>query len=292
MLEINLDLTGFPEPTAEEHIAETGNPHGAKLSDLENDCGFINEETDPTVPSWAKAPQKPSYTAAEVRALPLTGGTMAGNIALEKVGTNPQETYKLIFRRTEGNEYETRMDVRNDVLRVYTYDKNNNLSFPFQVDLKSKSVVPTESGTIVTGAYMAADDAAKITDSTQSAYCYPLGNRTWFVRLHGKFTTSSDSYYGYGIDISKIAAALGKANSAFAVSGNYANTYRLWDYETGTEKTNLYGLWSLLDCINGSYLRPARCYTVASGSSLQGAWGLSSLPAKAYIMAEFYMKAW
>lgn len=30
------------------------------------------EETDPTVPPWAKAPQKPSYTAAEVGALPIT----------------------------------------------------------------------------------------------------------------------------------------------------------------------------------------------------------------------------
>jgi hypothetical protein len=32
--------------------------------------GRIQEETDPTVPDWAKAPQKPSYTAQEVGALP------------------------------------------------------------------------------------------------------------------------------------------------------------------------------------------------------------------------------
>lgn len=32
--------------------------------------GGIQEETDPTVPSWAKEPQKPSYTAQEVGALP------------------------------------------------------------------------------------------------------------------------------------------------------------------------------------------------------------------------------
>ena len=34
--------------------------------------GGIVTETDPTVPSWAKQPQKPTYTAAEVGALPNT----------------------------------------------------------------------------------------------------------------------------------------------------------------------------------------------------------------------------
>jgi hypothetical protein len=42
-------------------------------SDLTNDSGFISSETDPTVPSWAKASTKPSYTASEVGALPNTG---------------------------------------------------------------------------------------------------------------------------------------------------------------------------------------------------------------------------
>lgn len=41
-----------------------------KVSDLENDSGFITgyTETDPTVPAWAKAESKPTYTAAEVGA--------------------------------------------------------------------------------------------------------------------------------------------------------------------------------------------------------------------------------
>ena len=43
-----------------------------RTSDLINDSGFLTSytETDPTVPSWAKAPNKPSYTASEVGALP------------------------------------------------------------------------------------------------------------------------------------------------------------------------------------------------------------------------------
>lgn len=43
-----------------------------KTSDLTNDSGFITgyTETDPTVPAWAKASTKPTYTASEVGALP------------------------------------------------------------------------------------------------------------------------------------------------------------------------------------------------------------------------------
>ena len=37
-----------------------------------SDVGAISTEVDPTVPSWAKQPNKPSYTASEVGALPST----------------------------------------------------------------------------------------------------------------------------------------------------------------------------------------------------------------------------
>lgn len=42
-----------------------------KVSDLSNDIGYISSytETDPTVPEWAKASSKPTYTASEVGAL-------------------------------------------------------------------------------------------------------------------------------------------------------------------------------------------------------------------------------
>ena len=40
------------------------------VSAFANDAGYLSSETDPTVPSWAKQPSKPSYTASEVGALP------------------------------------------------------------------------------------------------------------------------------------------------------------------------------------------------------------------------------
>lgn len=41
-----------------------------ELSQKQPAGDYLTEETDPTVPTWAKQPQKPTYTAAEVGALP------------------------------------------------------------------------------------------------------------------------------------------------------------------------------------------------------------------------------
>lgn len=60
----NAELTALIEPLIPDVPTKT--------SDLTNDSGFITEytETDPTVPNWAKQPNKPTYTANEVGALP------------------------------------------------------------------------------------------------------------------------------------------------------------------------------------------------------------------------------
>lgn len=41
-----------------------------RVAELEKNAGGIAEETDPTVPDWAKQPEKPTYTAQEVGAMP------------------------------------------------------------------------------------------------------------------------------------------------------------------------------------------------------------------------------
>ena len=53
-----------------------------KTSELTNDSGFITgyNEVDPTVPAWAKAALKPSYTAAEVGARPDTWMPTASDV--------------------------------------------------------------------------------------------------------------------------------------------------------------------------------------------------------------------
>lgn len=53
-----------------------------KVSELENDSGYLTgyTETDPTVPAWAKAETKPTYTANEVGARPNTWTPSASDV--------------------------------------------------------------------------------------------------------------------------------------------------------------------------------------------------------------------
>lgn len=53
----------------------------SKISDLTNDAGYLTSytETDPTVPSWAKASNKPTYTASEVGAIPTPVSASSGD---------------------------------------------------------------------------------------------------------------------------------------------------------------------------------------------------------------------
>ena len=54
--------------TESEFTAKLAEEYPTKVSQLQNDCGYITgyTETDPTVPAWAKKSTKPSYTASEV----------------------------------------------------------------------------------------------------------------------------------------------------------------------------------------------------------------------------------
>lgn len=56
--------------TLEDKADKTAIP--TNVSELTNDSGYITDytETDPTVPAWAKASKKPTYTASEVGASP------------------------------------------------------------------------------------------------------------------------------------------------------------------------------------------------------------------------------
>lgn len=68
----SVDLTGKSD-TGHKHTVSDINDFPdipEKVSDLQNDAGYLTAETDPTVPQWAKAQNKPTYTAQEVGALP------------------------------------------------------------------------------------------------------------------------------------------------------------------------------------------------------------------------------
>ena len=67
----------------------------SKVSDLTNDSGFISSytETDPTVPSWAKASTKPSYTASEVGAVATSTVGAANGVVPLNASSKIDSTY-------------------------------------------------------------------------------------------------------------------------------------------------------------------------------------------------------
>lgn len=62
------DLTG--KPTIPSKTSELQNDSSFVDATTLNGKGYLTKESDPTVPAWAKASSKPTYTAAEVGALP------------------------------------------------------------------------------------------------------------------------------------------------------------------------------------------------------------------------------
>lgn len=57
---------------------------------------YLTQETDPTVPAWAKAAEKPVYTASEVGADP--SGTAAAQVAAHNTGTDTHSDIRLLIQ--------------------------------------------------------------------------------------------------------------------------------------------------------------------------------------------------
>ena len=71
--------------TALDGKADTGHTH--TVSDITDMPAYLTQETDPTVPAWAKSKNKPTYTASEVGAATAADITAAVN-AVEIGGRN------------------------------------------------------------------------------------------------------------------------------------------------------------------------------------------------------------
>lgn len=102
---ISLDYTALTNKPQISGIELTGNK---TLDDLgiQKKGAYVTKETDPTVPAWAKAETKPTYTAAEVGALPDTINVMR----------NPK---KVIFTGAVVGEYDGSVE-RTFNIPVYT----------------------------------------------------------------------------------------------------------------------------------------------------------------------------
>lgn len=67
---------------------------GNRLNSLSEE--MLTEESDPTVPAWAKEAQKPSYTASEVGADP--SGTAAAQVAAHNSGTDTHSDIRVLIQ--------------------------------------------------------------------------------------------------------------------------------------------------------------------------------------------------
>lgn len=83
-------------------------------------------ETDPTVPAWAKQPEKPSYTASEIGADP--SGTAAAQVAAHNTGTDTHSDIRMLISGLTNrlNALADSDDTTLDQLsEVVAYIKNN-----------------------------------------------------------------------------------------------------------------------------------------------------------------------
>ena len=75
--------------------------HPTNISAFNNDVGYLTSftETDPTVPAWAKATTKPTYTASEVGALPSS--TVIPTVPTDISAFNNDAGYLTSFTETD-----------------------------------------------------------------------------------------------------------------------------------------------------------------------------------------------
>jgi hypothetical protein len=109
------------------------------VSELNNDAGYIIQETDPTVPAWAKEVTKPTYTAAEVGALPDTTEISDEKLKTERVSNDG--TYYLIF----GENNTTTSSIKNiDTNLKYTKSSSSG----DKLEIGSRSITAPKKGSI------------------------------------------------------------------------------------------------------------------------------------------------
>lgn len=129
------------------------------ISYFNNDSGYITEESDPTVPSWAKQPQKPTYTAEEVGA--LSSDTVIPDIS--NLATS-QELEEGLATKQDKGDYAIKSEIpsntsdlindsnfiTNSVDNLVNYTKSSDLSTVATSgsyeDLKNKPSIPDTSG--------------------------------------------------------------------------------------------------------------------------------------------------
>lgn len=96
------------------------------ISAFENDKGYLTTEADPTVPSWAKEPNRPIYTAEDVGA--EAKGTASNLVSAHNTGTEVHSDIRLLIKNLTdrldavANSSDKELDQLSEIV---AYIKNN-----------------------------------------------------------------------------------------------------------------------------------------------------------------------
>ncbi len=105
-------------------------------------------ETDPTVPAWAKAENKPTYTASEVGAVPTTrtvnGKSLSGNVTLSATDVKALPDTTTIPTTLAGLSDDTTHRVVTDTEKA-AWNAKSNFSGNYN-DLTNKPAIPSIAG--------------------------------------------------------------------------------------------------------------------------------------------------
>lgn len=98
----------------------------SKVSELENDSNYLVDETDPTVPAWAKEPNRPIYTASDVGA--DASGTASRLVSLHNTENSAHNDIRLLIQgltaRLDALANSTDDDL-DQLAEIVAYIKNN-----------------------------------------------------------------------------------------------------------------------------------------------------------------------
>lgn len=184
-----------------------------RTSELENDSGFITNETDPTVPAWAKEPIKPTYTAEEVGALP-------SNTPI------PDPTSVVVDRFVSEGTHIADISVNGEKTELYAPTGGGGTTITVDSELSATSENPVQNK-VITQALN--EKSNLISDAWNASTTYAVGqyciynNLLWKCLVQHKGQTPTEGTYWTKVSVANEITSVN--NSIGDISGFTNATY-------------------------------------------------------------------
>ena len=190
-------------------------------------AGYITQETDPTVPSWAKQSTKPTYTATEVGAIPATDkGAASGVAELDSGGKVPSSQLPSYVDDVLEYDHFSDFPATGESGKIYI-DKDTGLAYRWTgsdyVDIPGGLALGETSSTAYRG------------DRGKAAYDHAQAHGSAFASGLYKITTNSEGHVTGAVAVVKSdIIALGVVGS-----DDFDNLLVAFNYVTMTGQAQL-----------------------------------------------------